>query len=671
MPSRTDRANAIRALAMDAVQRANSGHPGAPMGMADIAEVLWRDVLKHNPANPSWFDRDRFVLSNGHGSMLLYALLHLTGYELDIEDLRDFRQLNSKTPGHPEYGHAPGVETTTGPLGQGFGNAVGMAIAEKILGARYNRDGNEIVDHHTYVFVGDGCLMEGISHEVASLAGTLGLGKLICIYDDNGISIDGKVEQWFTDDTPARFRAYGWHVVPDVDGHDWQAVSAALDAARSETARPSIICCKTIIGYGAPNRGGTASAHGSPLGEEEVALAREQLGWTHPPFEIPDDIYAEWDCRAKGAEAENRWRQRYAQYRDTEPALARELERRLSGRLPDDLLAALDVFIHDSETNARSVATREASRNCIDVIARLVPELVGGSADLSGSNSTQWEEAKPLTRSDFDANYIFYGVREFGMTAIANGMALHGGVIPYTGTFLTFMDYARNAVRLAAMMGVRHVLVYTHDSIALGEDGPTHQPVEHLTTLRATPNMSVWRPCDQTETAFAWKHAVERTEGPTALILTRQKIAHQKRDDEQLAKIARGGYVLLEPPGDVNVLVMATGSEVELAVAAANELNPRGAGVRVISMPSVDVFLEQEPAYRESVLPRNVWRRLAVEAAHPECWWQLVGGRGRVVGVDRFGVSAPGPVAMKALGITQEHIEEVVKSLLSEAEPVQ
>ncbi len=668
MPSRTDRANAIRALAMDAVQRANSGHPGAPMGMADIAEVLWRDVMKHNPANPKWINRDRFVLSNGHASILLYSLLHLTGYELGMDDLRDFRQLNSKTPGHPEYGHAPGVETTTGPLGQGFGNAVGMAIAEKMLAARFNRNGQEIIDHHTFTFVGDGCLMEGISHEVASLAGTLGLGKLVCIYDDNGISIDGEVKQWFTDDTPARFRAYGWHVVPDVDGHDWKAVAGAIDSAMAQPDRPSLICCKTVIGFGAPNRAGTAASHGAALGEEEVALAREQLGWSHPPFEIPDDIYAEWDCRAKGAEEESRWRQRYAEYRDAEPELAKELERRLSGGLPDELSAALDHFIRETEAQAPIIATREASRNCINVIGKLLPELVGGSADLSGSNSTQWDESKAVSPTDFDGNYVFYGVREFGMTAIANGMALHGGIIPYTGTFLTFMDYARNAVRLAAMMGVRHVLVYTHDSIALGEDGPTHQPVEHLTTLRNTPGLSVWRPCDQTETAFAWKYAVGRADGPTALILTRQKLAHQSRTAEQLGRVERGGYVLLDPTDEVEAVVLATGSEVELALDVAGRLNAAGAGVRVVSMPSVDVFLQQEASYRESVLPLRVWRRVAVEAGHPGYWWRFVGERGRVIGVDRFGVSAPGDVAMKACGITREHIEEVVTSLLAKPE---
>lgn len=668
MPSSTDRANAIRALAMDAVQRANSGHPGAPMGMADIAEVLWRDVMKHSPSNPEWIDRDRFVLSNGHGSMLLYSLLHLTGYGLDIDDIRNFRQLNSKTPGHPEYGHAPGVETTTGPLGQGLANAVGMAMAEKILAACYNREDHEIIDHHTFVFVGDGCLMEGISHEAASLAGTLGLGKLICIYDDNGISIDGEVEGWFTDDTPARFRAYGWQVVPDADGHDADAVAKAIAAAMAERDRPSLICCKTVIGFGAPNRGGTAAAHGSPLGEEEIKLAREQLGWNHPPFEIPEEIYAEWDCTAKGEEAENRWRARYSRYAAAYPELARELERRLSGALPDELSTALSDFIRTTEEDAPNVATREASRNCLNVIGKLLPELVGGSADLSGSNSTQWDAAKALTRTDFDANYVFYGVREFGMTAIANGMALHGGVIPYTGTFLTFMDYARNAVRLAAMMGVRHALVYTHDSVALGEDGPTHQPVEHLSILRATPNVCVWRPCDQTETIFAWKAAVERTQGPTALVLTRQKVPHQSRTPAQLEMVQRGGYVLLDPPGEPSVIVIATGSEVELAVDVARRLNADGSGLRVVSMPSVEVFLEQDASYRESVLPGCVWRRLAVEAGSPDCWSRLVGERGRVIGVDRFGVSAPGAVAMAALGITAAHVEEVARELISKPE---
>ena len=590
MPSRRDLANAIRALSMDAVQKARSGHPGAPMGMADIAEVLWNDFLKHNPADPAWPDRDRFVLSNGHGSMLLYSLLHLSGYELSLEDLRQFRQLHSKTPGHPEHGYTPGVETTTGPLGQGLANAVGMALAEKVLAARFNRPGHAVVDHYTYVFLGDGCMMEGISHEVCSLAGTWGLGKLVAFYDDNGISIDGHVEGWLTDDTPARFEAYGWHVIRGVDGHDAASVRRATEEARAERDRPTLVCCKTVIGYGSPNLAGSHDCHGSPLGEDEVAATRENIGWPHPPFVIPEEIYAGWSARVRGAAAEDEWRERFAAYRAAFPELAAELERRLAGDLPAQWEEKAGAFVDAVAAKAESIATRKASQNALEGYGPLLPELLGGSADLAGSNLTLWKGSKGVRRDDAAGNYVYYGVREFGMSAIMNGVALHGGFIPYGGTFLVFMDYARNAVRMAALMKQRCVFVYTHDSIGLGEDGPTHQPVEQVAALRLTPNLSVWRPADAVETAVAWKAAIERRGGPTSLVLSRQNLAHQPRTPAQTAAVARGGYVLLEPAGAPEAILIATGSEVALAVDAARRLNDRGRRVRVVSMPSTDVF---------------------------------------------------------------------------------
>jgi transketolase len=653
LPTSAQRANAIRALAMDAVERAASGHPGAPMGMADIAEVLWREVLKHDPADPRWPDRDRFVLSNGHGSMLLYALLHLAGYDLPLEELKKFRQLHSKTPGHPVFGETPGVETTTGPLGQGFANAVGMAIAEKVLAARYNRDSFPVVDHRTWVFVGDGCLMEGISHEAASLAGVLGLSKLICVYDDNGISIDGPVAGWLRDDTPARFRAYGWRVIAGVDGHDVDAIRAALAQALAPGDAPTLVCCRTVIGFGAPTKAGTASAHGSPLGAAEVAATRERLAWPHPPFEVPADIRAEWDCRPRGAAAHARWRQCRDAWRSAHPALAAEFERVQAGQLPDALAAAFDGLLASARV-LPAAETRRASGSCLDAIGPLLPELLGGSADLTGSNITLWKGARVLGAAQADAQYIHYGVREFAMTAIGNGIALHGGLLPYTATFLTFLDYARNAVRLAALMRLRHVLVYTHDSLALGEDGPTHQPVEHLTSLRTTPNVSVWRPADAFETAVAWRAALQRSDGPTALVLSRQKLVTLPRDDDAAAAVARGGYVVRDVAAP-HCVAIATGSEVALALAAADLLDARDIRLRVVSMPSTDVFLAQPAAYRDAVLPRGL-RRVAVEAAHPDWWYRLVGLDGLVIGVDRFGVSAPGDTAMAHFGLRADAV---------------
>jgi len=664
MPAHRELANAIRALSMDAVQQANSGHPGAPMGMADIAEVLWRSVLRHNPANPHWANRDRFVLSNGHGSMLLYALLHLTGYDLSIDDLKRFRQLGSATAGHPEYGYAPGIETTTGPLGQGLANAVGMAIAEKVLAAQFNRPGHEIIDHHTYVFVGDGCLMEGISHEVCSLAGTLGLGKLIVLYDDNGISIDGDVRGWFSDDTPARFEAYGWQVVRDVDGHDAGEVAEALRTARSETSRPTLICCKTIIGFGAPSQQGRESCHGAPLGEEEVAAARRQLNWPHEPFVIPEPVRRAWDGRPRGAELEARWQQQFEAYRQAWPELAAELERRLAGQLPEDFARQAEAFIEASQQRGESVATRRASQLCLEALGPLLPELLGGSADLAGSNNTLWAGSRAIEAETPEGNYLHYGVREFGMSAIMNGIALHGGFIPYGGTFLVFMEYARNAVRMAALMKQRAIFVYTHDSIGLGEDGPTHQPVEQLTSLRTTPGLSTWRPCDLVESAVAWKSALLRSEGPTALVFSRQALPHQPRDAHQLACVARGGYVLVDCEGQPEALVLATGSEVQLAVAAARQLTEQGRRVRVVSMPATDVFDAQPLDYRESVLPPAVTARVAVEAAHPDFWHKYVGLQGRILGMDRFGESAPGEVLMEHFGFTVEAVVEAVDHLL-------
>ena len=661
---RTELANAIRALSMDAVQKANSGHPGAPMGMADIAEVLWNDYLRHNPANPKWPNRDRFVLSNGHGSMLLYSLLHLTGYELPIEELQNFRQLHSKTPGHPEYGYTPGIETTTGPLGQGLANAVGMALAEKVLAARFNREGHKVVDHHTYTFVGDGCLMEGISHEVCSLAGTLGLGKLVVFYDDNGISIDGEVEGWFTDDTPARFKAYGWQVINDVNGHSPSEVKAAIEAARHETARPTLICCKTVIGKGAPNKQGSESCHGAPLGADEVAATRVALDWPYEPFQIPDDIYARWDARERGAEREQGWEEAMQAYAEDHPELARELRRRLAGELPADFSERAEAYIRQCQQEGASIASRKASQNCLNAYGPLLPELLGGSADLAGSNLTLWSGSRGIGREDADGNYIYYGVREFGMAAIMNGIALHGGFVNYGATFLIFMEYARNAVRMAALMKQQSIFVWTHDSIGLGEDGPTHQPVEQLTALRVTPNMHTWRPCDAVESAVAWKAAIERRDGPASLVFSRQTLPHQQRDDGQLAAIASGAYVLADCEGKPEAILIATGSEVQLAMDAAARLAEAGRQVRVVSMPCAEVFEQQDAAYRESVLPSDVLARVAVEAAHADYWYKYVGLDGRVVGMSSFGESAPAPELMNYFGFTVDNVVAVVEELL-------
>ncbi len=669
MSNRRELANAIRALAMDAVQQANSGHPGAPMGMADIAEVLWREVLRHNPANPLWVNRDRFVLSNGHASMLLYALLHLTGYPLTIDDIKHFRRLGSHTPGHPEHDPRLGIETTTGPLGQGLANAVGMALAEKLLAARFNRPGLEIVDHHTYVFMGDGCLMEDISHEACSLAGTLGLGKLIGVYDDNGISIDGKVQGWFTDDTPKRFEAYGWHVVPNVDGHDAEAVAAAIRAARAEKSRPSLICCKTIIGWGAPNKQGTKATHGEALGAEEVAAARKALGWTSPPFEIPAEIRKQWDCREAGAKAEVQWNELFARYRAQHADLAKEFERRVKGDLPPEWSQAVAEAMATAAKQTAAQATRQSSQAMLNALAPRVPEFLGGSADLTGSNNTNTKASKPVTHDDFTGDYIYYGVREFGMTAMMNGIALHGGFIPFGGTFLVFSDYARNAVRLGALMHQRVIHVYTHDSIGLGEDGPTHQPIEHLASLRAMPDLSMWRPCDAAETAVSWVAAIERKDGPTALILTRQALEQQPRTTQQVADIRRGGYVLIEADGAGGSslpegIVIATGSEVALAAAAVRKLNGEGRRIRLVSMPSTDVFDAQDAAYRNSVLPSGVTIRVAVEAAATQSWWRYVGSGGRVIGIDRFGASGKASDLFPHFGFTADAVERAVRELL-------
>jgi len=655
MASRRDLANAIRALSMDAVQQANSGHPGAPMGMADIAEVLWNDYLVHNPADPDWVNRDRFVLSNGHGSMLLYSLLHLTGYELPIEEIKNFRQLHSKTPGHPEYGYAPGVETTTGPLGQGVSNAIGMALAEKVLAAQFNRPGHNIVDHQTYTFLGDGCLMEGISHEVCSLAGTLGLGKLIAFYDDNGISIDGEVEGWFSDDTPARFEAYGWQVVPDVDGHDSAAIKAAVEVARGEPNKPTLICCKTIIGFGSPNKQGKEDCHGAPLGADEIVLAREQLGWAHAPFEIPSDLYEGWDASAKGASAQSSWNEQLDAYRKEFPDLAVEFERRTSGQLPTDFGEKADAYIADCQAKMEKVASRKASQNCLNAYGPLLPELLGGSADLAGSNLTIWSGSKDISADNADGNYIYYGVREFGMSAMMNGIALHGGFINYGATFLMFMEYARNAVRMAAIMKQQSIFVYTHDSIGLGEDGPTHQPVEQLSALRSTPNLNTWRPCDTVESAVCWKSAIENQNGPSALVFSRQGLAPMPRTDEQVAAISRGGYVLKDS-ADPQAILIATGSEVELAMQASDTLARKGISTRVVSMPCAEIFSAQGVDYQDSVLPPAVRARVAVEALHADYWHKFVGLDGRVVGMRSFGESAPGGELMKEFGFTVENV---------------
>jgi len=655
MASRRDLANAIRALSMDAVQQANSGHPGAPMGMADIAEVLWNDYLVHNPADPDWVNRDRFVLSNGHGSMLLYSLLHLTGYELPIEEIKNFRQLHSKTPGHPEYGYAPGVETTTGPLGQGVSNAIGMALAEKVLAAQFNRPGHNIVDHQTYTFLGDGCLMEGISHEVCSLAGTLGLGKLIAFYDDNGISIDGEVEGWFSDDTPARFEAYGWQVVPDVDGHDSAAIKAAVEVARGEPNKPTLICCKTIIGFGSPNKQGKEDCHGAPLGADEIVLAREQLGWPHVPFEIPSDLYEGWDASAKGASAQSSWNEQLDAYRKEFPDLAVEFERRTSGQLPTDFGEKADAYIADCQAKMEKVASRKASQNCLNAYGPLLPELLGGSADLAGSNLTIWSGSKDISADNADGNYIYYGVREFGMSAMMNGIALHGGFINYGATFLMFMEYARNAVRMAAIMKQQSIFVYTHDSIGLGEDGPTHQPVEQLSALRSTPNLNTWRPCDTVESAVCWKSAIENQNGPSALVFSRQGLAPMPRTDEQVAAISRGGYVLKDS-ADPQAILIATGSEVELAMQASDTLARKGISTRVVSMPCAEIFSAQGADYQDSVLAPAVRARVAVEALHADYWHKFVGLDGRVVGMRSFGESAPGGELMKEFGFTVENV---------------
>ncbi|WP_312954848.1 transketolase, partial [Stutzerimonas nitrititolerans] len=638
--SRKELANAIRALSMDAVQKANSGHPGAPMGMADIAEVLWRDYLNHNPTNPHWADRDRFVLSNGHGSMLIYSLLHLTGYDLPMRELENFRQLHSKTPGHPEYGYTPGVETTTGPLGQGIANAVGFAIAERTLAAQFNRPGHDIVDHHTYAFMGDGCMMEGISHEVCSLAGTLKLGKLTAFYDDNGISIDGHVDGWFTDDTALRFEAYGWHVVRNVDGHNPDAIKAAIEEARKVTDKPSLLMCKTVIGFGSPNKAGTHDVHGAALGAAEVAATREALGWKYAAFEIPQDIYAQWDAKEAGQAKEAAWNDKFAAYAKAFPELAAEFKRRMNGELPADWKADAKAFVEKLQANPANIASRKASQNALEAFGKVLPEFLGGSADLAPSNLTMWSGSKALN-VDPAGNYIHYGVREFGMTAITNGIALHGGFLPYSATFLMFVEYARNAVRMAALMKLRNVFVYTHDSIGLGEDGPTHQPVEQLASLRVTPNMSTWRPCDQVESAVAWQYGIERNDGPTTLVFSRQNLTQQPRSAEQLANVYRGGYVLKDCAGTPDVILIATGSEVGITVEAADKLTAAGRKVRVVSMPSTDAFDKQDAAYRESVLPAAVTARVAVEAGIADYWYKYVGLNGAIVGMTTFGESAP------------------------------
>lgn len=667
MSNRRELANAIRILAMDAVQKANSGHPGMPMGMADIAEVLWNDFLQHNPANPNWWNRDRFILSNGHGAMLQYALLHLTGYDLSLDDLKHFRQLHSKTPGHPERGYTPGVETTTGPLGQGLANGVGMAIAEKLLAMKFNQSNFPIIDHYTYVFAGDGCLMEGISHEVCSLAGTLGLGKLIVFYDDNNISIDGKVEGWFTDNTPQRFAAYNWHVVPDVDGHNPEAVKAAIIAAQNAKDQPSIICCKTQIAFGAPKMAGTHEAHGAPLGDDEIIATRLNLNWQAPPFTIPTEIYAAWDARQRGSEQEQHWQESFIDYQQQYPDLAAELMRRMNGNLPADWTSEIQIFIHESLHKMEDVATRKASKSCLDKIGPLLPELLGGSADLTGSNLTWWNgcvNADPMTAK---TNYIHYGVREFGMFAIMNGIALHGGFIPYGGTFLTFVDYGRNAVRLSALMKAHVIYILSHDSIGLGEDGPTHQPIEHIGMLRLTPGVNVWRPADLVETAIAWKHAIEHKYGPSCLLLSRQNLPAQHHTDQQLQDIAKGGYILFEPDHAPEAIIIATGSEVGLAVNAAQQLQQQGNYVRVVSMPCAEVFDSQDLSYQNRVLPSTIQRRIAIEAGSCAIWYKYVGSEGKVIGMDRFGESAPYKDLFKAFGFTVDNVMQVVQSLLTRA----
>lgn len=668
MTSRTELANAIRALSMDAVQKAKSGHPGAPMGMADIAEVLWNDFLKHNPENPDWADRDRFILSNGHGSMLIYSLLHLSGYDLSIEDLKNFRQMDSKTPGHPEYGYAPGIETTTGPLGQGIANGVGMAVAEKVLAAQFNKPGHNIVDHNTYVFMGDGCMMEGISHEACSLAGTLGLGKLIAFYDDNGISIDGEVEGWFTDDTVQRFQSYGWQVIPKVNGHDPEEIKAAIENAKENTDQPTLICCKTIIGFGSPNKEGKEDCHGAPLGDDEIALTRERLGWKHGAFEIPEDVYNGWDARISGVEKESSWNDKFAAYTAEFPELAAEYKRRMAGDLPADFSAQADAYIAQCQEKGETIASRKASQNTLNAFGPKLPEFLGGSADLAGSNLTLWEGCKGVSADDASGNYMFYGVREFAMSAMMNGVALHKGFVPYGATFLMFMEYARNAVRMAALMKQRAIFVYTHDSIGLGEDGPTHQPVEQVASLRNTPNMHAWRPCDAVESAVSWKSAIERFDGPSALIFSRQGLPHQERSTQQVADIAKGAYILKDSinakTGTPEAILIATGSEVGLAMDAAKELEAKGKNVRVVSMPCAEIFCKQDAAYIESVLPASVSARVAVEALHKDYWYKFVGLNGAIVGMDTFGESAPIADLMKHFGFTVEKVVAAVEGVL-------
>lgn len=665
MSSRLELANAIRALSMDAVQQANSGHPGMPMGMADIAEVLWNEFLSHNPGNPEWFNRDRFVLSNGHGAMLYYSLLHLTGYDLSIQDLKDFRQWHSKTPGHPEYGDTPGVETTTGPLGQGLANAVGMAIAEKTLAAQFNQPDHAIVDHYTYVFCGDGCLMEGISHEVSSLAGTLGLGKLIVLYDDNGISIDGKVGGWFTDNTAQRFAAYNWQVIDHVDGHDSGAIKAAITAARADHDRPTLICCKTVIGHGAPNLAGSHKVHGSPLGAAEIAAVRENIGWKYPPFVIPDEVYQGWDARTKGAKAQTEWETRWQSYAAAFPELAAELQRRLNKQFPKNWPTIAEDYIQQCQISGGNIATRKASLDALNVYAPVLPEMFGGSADLTGSNLTWWSGSADIRKTDSSGNYLHYGVREFGMFAIMNGMALHGGFIPYGGTFLVFVDYGRNAVRLSALMKQKVIFVFSHDSIGLGEDGPTHQPIEHASMLRMTPGMSVWRPGDVVETAVAWQFALEHN-GPTALLLTRQDVAKQSRDSAALESIRRGGYVLRDCAGTPDAIIIATGSELEIAMAAAAQLSD-SVKIRVVSMPCVEVFLAQDKAYKNAVLPKDVTARVAIEAGSTAFWYRFVGSEGKVIGLDHFGASAPYQTLYEKFGLTAQAVVEAVNACLAES----
>lgn len=664
MTSRRELANAIRALSMDAVQKANSGHPGAPMGMADIAEVLWNEYMSHNPVNPKWSNRDRFVLSNGHGSMLIYSLLHLTGYDLPIEELKNFRQLHSKTPGHPEYGYAPGVETTTGPLGQGITNAVGMAIAEKALAAQFNREDHKIVDHYTYVFMGDGCLMEGISHEACSLAGTLGLGNLVAFWDDNGISIDGHVDGWFTDNTPQRFESYGWHVIADVDGHDADAISNAIKLAKSITDKPTLICCKTVIGFGSPNKKGSHACHGAPLGQDEINLTKAELGWKYDAFVIPDDVYAGWDAKEKGQQAEAAWNEKFSEYKSAYPELAAEYERRIIGDLPSNWEVDAAAFVSAVNAEAKTTATRLSSLATIEGYAKLLPEIFGGSADLGCSNMTEWSGYKPMRADKPDANYVNYGVREFGMSAIMNGLALHGGVIPFGATFLMFSEYARNALRMASLMKIRSIFVYTHDSIGLGEDGPTHQPIEQTATLRLIPGMQVWRPCDAVETAISWKAAIERKDGPSVLVFSRQNLPHINRTQDQIDAVTRGGYVLADCDGQPEAIIIATGSEVELAIKAAEVLSANGKKIRVVSMPSTNVFDAQDVTYKESVLPASVTKRLAVEAGVTDGWWKYVGSNGRVMGLDRFGESAPAGLLFKEFGFTVENVVSNVEAIL-------